>query len=334
MRKTYLSVRIIALMLLMVTLLYVTVYAQEEKVVNPKVNGLQNVITVNHEEDTISLTGIVLDVSGTLWYMPDGIPLTFLSDEDESMIFKYKLYTETDAVLRDKRENHEIIWDYWYYKTGNAKGVAGLMGNIKTESGFIPNNLQGVYEKRLGMNDITYTAAVDRGTYRNFARDGAGYGLVQCTHWALKERLLNFARARNASIGDIYLQCDFIYNEFMVIYPDCGKNIMYAQTVNQASNYILLNFERPADQSVSAQNRRAGVGKDVYNQCVSRCANVDAMKLDIQQQIETAIEKVASLNMNYNLQSQWSNFLTDFYTYTPVMPEDILDNAWNEIMIS
>lgn len=48
------------------------------------------------------------------------------------------------------------------------------MGNLFAESGLIPTNS---YESELGMNDASYTAAVDNGSYTNFTHDSAGYGI-------------------------------------------------------------------------------------------------------------------------------------------------------------
>lgn len=55
--------------------------------------------------------------------------------------------------------------------------------------------LQNTYEKKLGMTDASYTAAVDGGTYTGFVRDCAGYGLAQWTYWSRKQGLFNFAKA-------------------------------------------------------------------------------------------------------------------------------------------
>ena len=75
----------------------------------------------------------------------------------------------------------------------NPYGVAGLMGNLFVESALSPINLQGTYEKKLGYTDVTYTEAVDNGTYTNFAKDSAGYGLAQWTYKTRKATLLKFA---------------------------------------------------------------------------------------------------------------------------------------------
>ena len=335
MRKTHSYIRIIALMLLMVTLFSVTAFAQEDNVGKPKVDGskiLLDDMFVEEEPEEI-LEGIVLDASGRLWYMPEQILLTFLTDEEEQMIFKCKLYTETDKTLEDTRQNSEIVWDYWYYKTGNAKGVAGLMGNINAESGFKANNLQGSYERKLGMTDASYTKGVDNGTYKNFVKDSAGYGLVQWTYWSLKRDLLDYAQKTNQSIGDIYMQLDFLYWEFENKYTGCMNVICNAKTVRQSSNYILLNFERPADQSENAQDRRANSGQNFYNACIGRCDMLKEMKKHIQTELQKAEDRLNLLDVNYNITSLWSNFLSGFYTNKAATPNDILNSAWDEILV-
>ena len=74
--------------------------------------------------------------------------------------------------------NEKIIWDYFKGKGLTDAGTAGLMGNLYAESGLNPKNLQNNFEKKLGFNDDTYTKAVDNGSYGNFIKDSAGYGLA------------------------------------------------------------------------------------------------------------------------------------------------------------
>lgn len=82
--------------------------------------------------------------------------------------------------------NEQTIWAWGMEKFGNPYGVAGLMGNLYAESGLNPQNLQNTYEKKFGMTDNEYTQKVDKGTYNNFVKDSAGYGLAQWTYWSRK----------------------------------------------------------------------------------------------------------------------------------------------------
>lgn len=163
--------------------------------------------------------------------------------------------------------NEKIIWDYFKAKGLNDFGVAGLMGNLRAESGLSPTNLQNSYEKKLKMTDKEYTAAVDDGSYKNFVYDKAGYGLAQWTFWSLKERMLEYARSVGKSIGDLGMQMDFLYLELTR-----NKHILSvlenATSVRQASDVMLLQYERPADQSVSVQEKRAAFGQEYFDQFV------------------------------------------------------------------
>lgn len=160
--------------------------------------------------------------------------------------------------------NDKTIWNFLKGKGLNDFAIAGIMGNIYAESGFKPTNLQNAYEKKLGYTDDSYTAAVDNGSYGNFVRDSAGYGLAQWTYWSRKQALLEYARSVGKSIGDLSMQLDFMWKE-MQGYKSMMTTLNSATSVLEASNAVLLQYERPADQSESAQNKRAGYGKTYYD---------------------------------------------------------------------
>ena len=167
--------------------------------------------------------------------------------------------TGTDA-------DEKTIWNYLMGKIGNAYGVAGLMGNLYAESALKSNNLQQTYEKSLGYTDATYTAAVDNGSYDNFVKDAAGYGLAQWTYWSRKQNLLNFAKAAGKSIGDLGMQLDFLYKELSEGYKSSVLSVLEtASSVLTASNAVLLKFERPANQGESVQKKRAEYGQKYYD---------------------------------------------------------------------
>lgn len=160
--------------------------------------------------------------------------------------------------------NEQKIWNYLVEKGLSKAGAAGLMGNLFAESCLNPLNLQNTYEKKLGYTDAAYTAAVDNGSYKNFVRDSAGYGLAQWTYWSRKQNLLNFAKKAGKSIGDLEMQLDFLWNELQG-YKAVISTLKTAKTVKAASDSVLVNFERPADQSAAAKNRRAGFGQVYYD---------------------------------------------------------------------
>ena len=158
------------------------------------------------------------------------------------------------------------IWDFLKAEGFNDFGIAGLMGNLLAESGLRPNNMEDQYQSKLGYNDESYTRAVDNGTYTNFVKDAVGYGLAQWTYWTRKQNLLNFARQNNKSIGDLDMQLHFLIKELKESYTNSVYNVLKkATSILEASNAVLLNFERPANISASVQATRAKYGQTYYD---------------------------------------------------------------------
>ena len=159
--------------------------------------------------------------------------------------------------------DEKTIWNTLSSFICNDYGVAGLMGNFYAESGLKSINLQTTGNKALGMTDEEYTAAVDNGTYTHFADDRHGYGLAQWTYPSRKEALLAFARERGESIGDCAMQLAFIKQELGVKLLAALRN---ASSVREASNAVMLQYERPKDQSAAAQDRRVSFSQRFYDQ--------------------------------------------------------------------
>lgn len=165
----------------------------------------------------------------------------------------------------------EKIWNYLRAQGLNDFGAAGLMGNLQAESGLRPNNLQNSFENApaktggVGYTDASYTAAVDNGTYTGFATDRAGYGLAQWTYPTRKQALLNFIKTMRRSIGDLEAQLGFLITELAGSFPRVLAVLKSAASVREASDCVLLDFERPADQSQGVKDKRAAMGQAFYN---------------------------------------------------------------------
>lgn len=162
--------------------------------------------------------------------------------------------------------NEQKIWSFLFGKIGNAYGAAGLMGNLNAESGLRASNLQNSYEKSLGMTDEQYTAAVDNGSYTNFAKDSAGYGLAQWTYHTRKAALLSYTKSVGASIGSLEMQLNFLYKELSDNYNASVLEVLKsAKSVREASDVVLTKFECPANQSEAVKIKRAGYGQTYFN---------------------------------------------------------------------
>ena len=162
----------------------------------------------------------------------------------------------------------EWIINFLRSKGLNDFGIAGVLGNIFAESGLNLRNLQNTYEKKLGMTDQQYTDAVDNGTYTNFVHDGAGYGLFQLTYWSRKQNYLNLTKERKVSIGDTETQLIFFYQELCTSYPAVLNVLKTATSVREASNAMLLNYERPANQSEEVQAKRTAYSQNYYDKYI------------------------------------------------------------------
>ena len=162
-------------------------------------------------------------------------------------------------------EDEKTIWNFLMVHIDNEYGVAGLMGNLYAESALRSNNLQQSYETKLGYNDTTYTTAVDNGSYDNFVKDAAGYGLAQWTYWSRKQAMLEFHQSKKKSIGDLQTQLEFLVKELSESYKGVWSDLKNATSILAASNSVLLKFERPANQGESVQKKRAEYGQKYYD---------------------------------------------------------------------
>lgn len=209
--------------------------------------------------------------------------------------------------------NKKIIWDFLYSKIGNAYGTAGLMGNLYAESGLNPQNLENGYERKLKYTDATYTQAVDNGLYDDFVHDKCGYGLAQWTYYTRKQRLLNFAKSKGKSIGNLEMQLEFLVKELKEYYPGVLAELKNAQNVKYASTVVLKQYENPADQSTRVIDTRAKYGENFYKEFsgqdnTTKINNTYTVKQGdtlsaIAKRYNTTVQRLADLNniSNVNL---------------------------------
>lgn len=165
--------------------------------------------------------------------------------------------------------SEKIIWNYFLKKIGNAYGVAGLMGNLYVESKLNPVFLQSSYAKKLNMTSEEYTKKVDDGTYLNFVNDSAGYGLAQWTNASRKQLLLNFVKERNVSIGDLNTQLDYLWQELQT-YKTVMNTLKSAKSVREASDIVVLRYEKPKHTEDSFLRNRANYGQKYFDRFTAR----------------------------------------------------------------
>jgi len=192
-----------------------------------------------------------------------------LYQKDHGLVCDGVVGVKTLEALKNKKpvkkssDNEKVIWDYLIKKIPNPYAVAGLMGNLRAESGLNPKNLQNTTEKKLGMNDEQYTSAVDNQTYRHFTSDNYGYGIAQWTSSGRKKALYEFRG--NRSIGSLEMQLDFLWYELNTSYKKVLNGILSSNSVREASDIVLTKFERPKIQSEAVKIKRANLSMEYFN---------------------------------------------------------------------
>lgn len=159
-------------------------------------------------------------------------------------------------------------------------GVAGMMGNIKAESGMLPDRveilcLQRLREQGKIYTDVTYTAAVDNGTISKeqflhpLPGKQYGYGLCQWTSPSRKTKLYDLCKQKNVSIGDLETQLQFLVEELKTSYNEVWEVLCSTHNIITACNIVLVKFEQPSDISEAVRRQRQKYSEVYYEEFVT-----------------------------------------------------------------
>jgi len=140
-------------------------------------------------------------------------------------------------------DNKTIIW---YYLKNNLPGstnnsiisdmhLAAIMGNISVESNFIPTNAQDSWYP--GDHNPEYIPLYN-------IHDGIGWGLIQWTFHSVKQGLLDHANNTNRSVGDLFVQLEFLVEELTVgEYKNKYPIFLTKSTIELATEYFVNEIE-------------------------------------------------------------------------------------------
>lgn len=156
-------------------------------------------------------------------------------------------------------DNREKVWNFFISKDYSPEQVAGIIGNMATESGVEPMRLQG---KPAGTK---VTARSVEG------RTGIGWGLVQ---WTPPGKMIVPSRAEGASyeeIDTVEHQVDFLWRQLEGTAPDAneqaaGTHLKQQTTVEGATRSFMVKYERPKDQSESAIQHRVPAAQAAFTE--------------------------------------------------------------------
>lgn len=173
-------------------------------------------------------------------------------------------------------DNINLVWNYLIKSGLTAAGAAGLIGNLKAESGIIPNRVEILcikrYKERIGKtySDESYTAAVDNGLisrseFLSPMGKQYGYGIAQWTSPNRKAGLYDLAQSKGVSIGDLDTQLEYLIRELKTSYKPVYSVLTSTNSVQVASDAVLVHFEQPANAQ-SMKQERANYGYQYFNQ--------------------------------------------------------------------
>ena len=177
------------------------------------------------------------------------------------LIFLLCFLTISSAITENMKKVYKYLIDHGYTK----EGAAGLIGNLKAESGVRPDILEKSKQSKLGMNSEEYIRRVNDGSYTNFVHDKAGFGLAQWTYYSRKQNLLDNCKGK---IQDLYCQLDFLDSELKT-YKTLYRLLTTSHNVAECAKKVMMSYERPANQSEENQNRRAQIATEIYKELIS-----------------------------------------------------------------
>lgn len=163
------------------------------------------------------------------------------------------------------------LWNYLLAETGNAYGVAGLMGNLWVESHCCPFELethesQYQYCWDYTVNHVrTLTSAQDfaQQYYGSYPYHGQtyyarGFGLAQWTYSTRKVALYNYVYngKDHTYLGDMERDAHFLVEEMRNSYPDVWNTLVNATSIEEASDKVLMDYESPRNASGQKATRR------------------------------------------------------------------------------
>jgi len=192
--------------------------------------------------------------------------------------------------------DHSFIDQIWSYLKSlglNDGAAAGILGNIRAESGgdFAPYRVQYRFSDKIkselpdlkkkyegwGVDfsnyqtvDKTLTQNVDNGNislgwFMKPRGEGTqdGYGISQFTFAPYKEQLYKHAKEKKTSVGNLAAQLDVLMEQLKAsgVYDTASKK---DATAYQVAEDMLLKYEKP-DNASSMIGLRTGYAEEIYN---------------------------------------------------------------------
>jgi hypothetical protein len=130
-------------------------------------------------------------------------------------------------------------------------GACALIGNLKAESDLNPCANEELPQHRWEQ----YVGEVDSGAIsrNDFIYAGYGFGLAQWTYWSRRQELYDYAAESGESIGDEYMQCQFVLYELCTHFEGLLQYLKETDDLRIAVSRICKEYERPAINNIDTR---------------------------------------------------------------------------------
>lgn len=164
-------------------------------------------------------------------------------------------------------DNRAKIFNYLLGKTIAGKPlqnfqVAGIMGSMKVESGFEPQRLQGIYDRKVPADQVFPTSPASNPTVSK-----TGWGVVQ---WTPYTKVIDPVKSAGKDPNDLQTQLDFLLEQLNggtgSSEKAAGDALMAATNVAEAAVAFELKYERHAGLP---QPQRVTNAEEILNDATS-----------------------------------------------------------------
>lgn len=180
------------------------------------------------------------------------------------------LNTQNQQVELDDYTEKEI-WTHLINCGLTPCGTAGLMGNLYAESSLRANNLQNNGNTTLCVTDDEFVSLLDSGEYSRdkFINDKYGFGIAQWTFWSRKQALYDYIKKEGVSFGSTKYQLNYLINE-LKNYKQLYGLLCTTDSIKEASDAVLINYEKPANQDDTVKNKRYAYSMVIYDRYMNK----------------------------------------------------------------
>lgn len=117
-------------------------------------------------------------------------------------------------------------------------------------SGFKPDYLDEASQKRIGLSPTEYVKKTNEGTYTNFMKDNAKFGLVQWSLYKSKKALL---KACKGKIADLKCQINYFVYELKNNYKGVYYMVTTSHNLDDCCTKVYRTFFRDQKKQVDSK---------------------------------------------------------------------------------